>query len=130
MGLFSVTGSVIAILAGELFLGEATGHYNGSGTLAIHSQRHPATTCVGDFTSSAELGGKGQLHCTDGTTSTFHFKRLSIKRGYGEGSTNRGPMSFAYGLSVDEARPHLNLPDSKKLEHNGTELELVDVARP
>jgi hypothetical protein len=127
-GLFTATGKVIAILAGELFLGEAEGGLSGAGTLAIRSQKFPALTCVGEFTSSKELGGKGQLNCTDGATSTFNFKRLTVFRGHGIGSFSRGPMSFTYGLTVEEARPYLKLPEGKKLMHNGTELELVDAA--
>jgi hypothetical protein len=124
-GLLSAKGDVIALMAGELFLGYAEGHLNGAGTLAIHSQKNPALTCSGKFTSSAELGGKGQLSCSDGTSSTFKFKRLTIRRGYGDGSFGRGAMNFSYGLSAAEARPYLKLPKGKKLAHNGKELELV-----
>jgi len=126
-GLFSATGAVIAILGGELFVGEAEGHLSGAGTLAIYSQKNPALTCAGKFTSSAELGGKGQLRCSDGSVSTFQFKRLSVRRGYGGGSFSRGSMSFAYGLSAEEAGPYLKLPKGKKLARNGTELALVDL---
>jgi len=125
-GLFSATGKVIAILAGDLFLGEAEGYLSGAGTLAIRSQRRPDLTCLGEFTSSP-AGGSGQLHCTDGTSATFHFQRLTVFRGYGAGSFSRGPMSFSYGLTADEAGPYLKLPKGKKLMHNGTELELVDL---
>ena len=114
-------------MAGELFLGEAEGNLNGAGTIAIHSQKNPALTCSGKFTSSAELGGKGQLRCTDGTTSTFKFERLTLRRGYGGGSFGRGAMNFSYGLSADEAKPYLKLPKGKKLVHNGKELALVDL---
>jgi hypothetical protein len=123
--LLSAKGMVIAILADDLFIGEAEGHLSGAGTLAIHSQKDHALTCLGDFTSSAELGGSGQLHCSDGTTATFHFQRLNMFRGYGDGSFSRGSMSFAYGLSVEEASPYLKLPQGKKLTQNGTELGLV-----
>jgi hypothetical protein len=126
-GLFSATGAVIAILGGDLFVGEAEGHLSGAGTLAIRSQKNPGITCAGQFTSSAELGGKGQLRCTDGSVSTFQFKRLSVRRGYGAGSFSRGSMSFAYGLSAEEAAPYLKLPKGKKLARNGTELALVDL---
>ena len=125
-GLFSATGMVIAILADELFLGEAEGHLDGSGTLAIHSQKTPGLTCVGQFTSSAELGGKGQLHCSDGSSATFHFQRLTMWNGHGAGSFSRGPMSFAYGLSAEEAAPYLTLPAGKKLVQTGSNLALVD----
>lgn len=126
-GLFSATGPVIAILAGELFVGEAEGHLGGAGTLAIHSQLDPDLTCRGQFTSSAELGGSGQLRCTDGATATFRFQRLSVFRGYGAGSFSRGGMSFAYGLTADEAGPYVKLPRGKKLTYFGEELKLVDL---
>jgi hypothetical protein len=126
-GLFSATGEVIAILAGELFVGEAEGHLSGAGTLAIKSQSNPAVSCLGQFTSSAELGGSGQMQCSDGATATFHFQRLGVFRGHGSGSYSRGAMSFAYGFSAAEAGPYLRLPVGKKLAHNGTGLELVDL---
>jgi len=124
--LFSRTGPVIAIMADDLFLGEAKGHLSGAGTIAIHSQEHPDVTCSGQFTSSAEHGGLGQLRCSNGATGTYRFKRMSLEKGYGTGSYGRGLMSFAYGLSVDEAEPYLKLPTGKKLMNNGTTLELVD----
>src|SRR6185503_7943426 len=68
--LFSAKGPVIAILADDLFLGEAEGHLNGSGTLAMQSQKNAAVSCLGQFTSSAALGGSGQMQCTDGATGT------------------------------------------------------------
>lgn len=123
--LLSATGRVIAILAGDLFVGEAEGHLSGAGTLAIHSQKDPALTCLGQFTSSAELGGSGQMLCSDGSTATFHFQRLTLFSGHGVGNFSRGSMSFAYGLTPEEATPYLKLPKGKNLKHNGTELELV-----
>ena len=126
-GLFSATGPVIAILGSELFVGEAEGHLSGAGTLAIRSQKDPALTCHGQFTSSAALGGLGEMQCSDGATATFSFKRLNIFRGHGVGSFSRGPMSFAYGLTAEEAGPYLTLPDGKRLGGNGTELTLVDL---
>jgi hypothetical protein len=125
-GLFSATGVVIAVVADDVYVGEAEGHLNGSGTLAIRSQKNPALTCTGQFTSSAELGGSGQLQCSDGATATFQFKRLTVFRGYGVASFNRGEMRFAYGFTPEEAAPYLKLPEGKKLAHNGTELALID----
>ena len=126
-GLFSATGTVVAILADELFVGEAEGHINGSGTLAIRSQRNANLTCRGEFTSSAERGGLGKLVCSDGTTATFQFQRLSVYRGHGVASFRRGEMSFAYGFAPEEAAPYLKLPTGKKLTHNGTVLVLADL---
>jgi hypothetical protein len=125
-GLFSATGNIIAILSDDLFVGEAEGHLNGSGTLAIRSQKNPGLICRGEFTSSAEQGGTGKLACSDGTTATFSFQRLSVYRGHGVASFSRGTMNFAYGLAADEAAPYLKLPAGKKLKHDGTQLALVD----
>jgi len=124
-GLFSAKGRVFAIVAGELFVGEAEGHLNGAGTLAIHSQKNPARTCSGKFTSSAEQGGKGEMRCSDGITATFQFKRVSVLKGYGVGKLNRGTMSFAYGFDAGDARLHLKPPKGKKLRQDGDRLELV-----
>ncbi|HLX80656.1 MAG TPA: hypothetical protein VKS43_08740 [Burkholderiales bacterium] len=126
-GLLSATGAVIAILAGELFVGEAEGHLGGAGTITIHSQKNPALICVGQFTSSVALGGSGQLQCSDGATATFHFQRLSVLRGYGAGDFSRGPMTFTYGIPVEDSGPYLRLPAGKKLTQNGAQLELVDL---
>ena len=126
-GLFSSTGPVIAIFAGELFLGEAEGYLNGSGTISIQSSTKPGLTCRGQFTSSAELGGAGSMRCSDSATATIKFQRLSIFRGYGTGSSSRGPMSFTYGLSAIESEPYLTLPPGKALRLDGKVLVLVDV---
>jgi hypothetical protein len=123
---FSASARVIAILADNLFVGVAEGHLSGAGTVAIHSQENPNLTCVGKFTSSAERGGSGQLQCSNGTTAEFHFRRLSLFRGNGVGSHSRGSLSFVYGLTADEAKPYLKLPEGKKFMHNGTALALVN----
>ena len=126
-GFFSSTGPVIAIFAGELFLGEAEGNLDGSGTIRIQSSTKPEVTCRGQFTSSAELGGAGNLLCSDSATATIQFQRLSIWRGYGTGNSSRGPMSFTYGLSAKESEPYLKLPPGKALRLDGKVLVLVDV---
>ena len=126
-GLLSAKGPVIAILAGELYVGEAEGHWNGAGTLAIHSQKDPGLTCAGEFTSSAELGGKGQLRCSDRRTAVFRFQRLDMYRGHGAGTLGAAALSFTYGLTAEEARPYLKLPAGKKLAHDGTTLKLVAI---
>jgi hypothetical protein len=127
-GLLSATGAVIAILNGELFVGEAEGHIGGEGTLEIHSRKDPSLSCRGDFTSSAKLGGgSGQLRCSDGSSATFQFRRLSVFRGHGTGTHSSGTMTFAYGLEAAEAAPYLRLPDGKKLRQDGVKLALVDL---
>jgi hypothetical protein len=121
----SSTGPVIAIMGEELFLGEATGHLDGSGTMTIGSQRNPGLTCRGEFTSSAKLGGRGRLRCSNGATGTYRFKRLTLRKGYGAGSYARRPMNFTYGLTAEESAPYLKLPSGKKLDLRGKAPVLV-----
>ena len=123
--LFSRTGPVIAIMGDDLFLGEAVGHLSGAGTIAIHSQRDPAVSCLGKFTSSAELGGSGQMRCSNGATGTYHFTRLTLEKGYGQGRYKQRSMTFTYGLTADESRPYLKVPAGKKLDYSGKTLQLV-----
>ncbi|HEY6821570.1 MAG TPA: hypothetical protein VI321_06090 [Burkholderiales bacterium] len=110
MPLFSATGTVIALLAGELFLGQAEGFLDGSGTLAIRSQADAALSCRGQFTSNAAKGGEGRLQCSDGASGTFTFHRLDLHSGHGTGELPRGPIAFTYGLSADQSRAYLKLP--------------------
>jgi hypothetical protein len=126
--LLSAKGPVFAIVAGDLFVGEAEGHLDGSGTLAIHSQNTPALTCTGKFTSSAKAGGKGRMRCTDGVSATFQFKRLTIRSGHGTGKLSRGTMNFTYGLSAEEATRYLKPPKGKQFRRNGNGLELFTAA--
>ena len=116
-----------AILDGELFVGKAEGRLDGSGTIAIHSQQNPSHTCLGEFTTSvAEAGGSGALLCSDGSNASFRIQRLTVFKGHGAGTTSRGTMSFAYGLSMAESQTYLKLPDGKKFDINGAQLALVD----
>jgi hypothetical protein len=129
-GFFSATGPVIAILAGDLFTGEAEGNLDGSGTIRIQSRAKPDVTCRGQFTSSAELGGAGSFQCSDGATATIRFQRLSIMSGHGTGTYSRGPMSFTYGLTAIESERYLKLPAGKALKVIGPDLVLADARQP
>lgn len=124
-GPFSASGRVIAILGGELFVGEARARPTGSGTIALRSRSSPELTCAGEFSATAALGDAGRLGCSDGAAATFQFRRLGLRRGYGEGTSSRGPLSFTYGLSAEDAAPYLKLPAGKELRRNGGDLDLV-----
>lgn len=105
-----------------------TAHLAGWGTIALRSRSNPALTCIGDFSATEALGDAGQLKCSDGASATFEFQRLGLRRGYGGGSSNRGALSFTYGLSADESAPYLKLPAGKALSEDGSNLRLVAAA--
>lgn len=124
-GPFSSTGPVIAILDGNLLVGEATGHLAGWGTIALHSSSIAGLTCVGEFSATEALGDAGQLRCSDGLSAAFSFQRLTLRRGYGVGGPGGSALSFTYGLSAEDSAPYLKLPAGKELRHDGKHLELV-----
>ena len=117
-GPLSSTGPVIAVLGGELLVGEVTAHLAGWGTIALRSRSNPALTCTGEFSATEALGDAGQLRCSDGASATFEFQRLSLRRGYGAGKSSRGPLSFTYGLTAEESAPYLKLPAGQSLSRN------------
>ncbi len=127
-GSLSSTGPVIAILGGELLVGEVTAHLAGWGTIALRSPSDPALTCVGEFSATEALGDAGQLRCSDGASAMFEFQRLSLRRGYGAGKSSHSALSFTYGLSADESAPYLKLPPGKALSEEGSNLRLVAAA--
>lgn len=125
MGLFSATAPVIAILADDLFLGEAEGYASGSGTITIQSKLNADIRCIGQFRYTAGLSGSGQMQCNDGSVATFQFQGLSTLSGYGFGNSSRGPVSFIYGLTLEEAEKYLKVPDGKALRQREKNIELV-----
>ena len=125
---FSSTGPVIAILAGELYLGEAEGQIGGSGPVWIQSRARPEASCRGQFTSSAENGGAGTMLCSDGAAVMFKFQRLGLLRGHGTGTSTRGLLSFTYGLNPIESEPYLKAPPGKMIRAGEKDLVLVDAS--
>jgi hypothetical protein len=122
----SARRSVIAIMAGDLYVGEAEGHINGSGTLVIRAQRNPTLNCSGQFAANSKTGGIGHLECSDGASATFTYRRVTVFRGHGTGEYSRGPMSFTYGMAPEEASLYVKVPAGKRLVHSGSELTLAD----
>ena len=74
------------------------------------------------------LAGWANVSASNGATGTYHFKRLSMDKGYGAGRYSERSMSFTYGLTADESKPYLKLRPGQKLEESGETLELVETA--
>jgi hypothetical protein len=123
-GPFSSSGPVIAILDGELLVGEVTAHLAGWGTIALRSPSKAGLTCAGEFSATEALGDAGQLKCSDGAAATFEFQRLSLRRGHGAGISGSA-LSFTYGLTAEESAPYLKLPPGRQLRQDGNSLQLV-----
>ena len=110
--LFTAKSPVAVTIKGDIFVGWAVGDISGSGTIDIQSAIDPENTCVGEFryTSTWSLVGKGTVSCKDGSQGTFNFKGLTNLKGYGYGNSNRGAVTFTYGMTAEEAAGYLQKP--------------------
>ena len=80
----------------EMFLGQATGNMDGSGTIIINSES--GVSCSGKFQyDEPRVSGSGSFECQDGRTGTFRFTSNGTS-GMGFGKTNKGePFKFSFG---------------------------------
>jgi hypothetical protein len=112
MGLFTAKSPVAVTIKGDRFIGWAVGDFTGSGTIDIQSVVDPSTTCVGEFRyiSTWTKTGKGTVSCNDGSQGQFNFKGLTNLKGFGYGTSNRGPLTFTYGMTAQEGSKYLQKP--------------------
>ena len=127
MGLLSVRLPVIAILHDDLFVGEAVGYLDRTGTIDLRSALDPKDKCVGNFRYTGSKTGLADMRCDNGVEARLSFNALSAFSGYGHGSTLSGPASFTFGLNPEEAAPHLTIPQGKKLIEGSEGLRLVSI---
>jgi len=113
--LFSVTAPVLAVLHDDLFVGEAVGYLDRTGSIDIRSALDPSVKCVGGFRYTGSRIGVADVRCNDGAEGRFSFNSLSALSGYGYGRTTRGPASFTFGLAPEEAANYLTLPKGMRL---------------
>ena len=68
---------------------------------------------------------EGRKPVSDGSSAPFNFQRLTLRRGYGAGTSVGSALSFTYGLSAEDSAPYLKLPAGQELRRDGSSLELV-----
>jgi hypothetical protein len=127
MGLFSVNLPVIAILHGDLFVGNAIAYLSRKGTIDLRSVLDANRKCFGSFRFTDAKTGVADMQCNDGSAARLSFSALSAFSGYGSGSTPNGPASFTFGLRPEVAALHLILPPGKKLVQVSEGLRLESV---
>ena len=126
MGLFTTTAPVVAVVGNELYTGQSVCYIDGSGVIQLKSSSNPEQECSGDFRYESERLGVGDIRCTGGASATFQFRALSMLTGYGFGRARTGDVSFAYGMTPEQAEPYLRLPSGKKLRRKDGTLVLTD----
>jgi hypothetical protein len=126
MGLFTTTTPVVAIVGGELYTGESVCFLDGTGRLDLHASTDPAQACSGRFRYESDHLGVGDMRCNGKTDASFQFRALSTMTGYGFGRAQEAEVSFAYGMTPEQATPYLRLPSGKKLRRKDSGLVLSD----
>ena len=126
MGLLTTTAPVVAIVAGDLYTGEAVSYIDGSGTIRLKSSLSPDRECIGVFRYESEQLGAGDIDCSWGAHTTFQFRALNTLAGYGFGRTGKNDVSFTYGMTLEQAEPYLRLPSGKKLRTQDSGPVLAD----
>lgn len=116
MGLLSATAPVLAIMFDDILTGEAVGYLDRTGTIELQSEVDKGIRCTGEFRYTGSRTGIANLLCNDGTVANMTFNALSSLSGYGYGATSRGPASFTFGLTVEQAAKYLTLPKGKQIE--------------
>lgn len=127
IGLFSVQAPVIAVLEDDLFTGTAVGYRDRTGTIELTSVLDPGVRCVGQFRYTGANGGFASVQCTDGLSASLTFNSTSALSGYGVGRTSRGPASFTYGMTSEEAARYLSVPQGRKLQRKPEGPRLVEI---
>jgi len=125
--LFSVHEPVYAVVGNVLLAGEAIGHWDRAGTLAVHSTQDETLRCTGTFHYTGLKKGVASIHCTDGSDVDLEFEGLGPLSGFGQGPTPRGTVWFTFGLAPDAAAPYLHLPAGKRIAHTAQGVALLDL---
>lgn len=124
--LFTVREPVYAMVGDVLLAGEAIGHWDRTGTLAIHSTLDESLRCTGRFHFTGLKKGVAHIACTDGSDLELDFDALGPLSGWGQGPTPRGLVRFTFGLSPEAATPYLDLPKGKHIVLTAQGPELQD----
>lgn len=125
MGLLNTTSPVLAVVAGEVYTGQSVCHWDGTGAIQLKSLADSHRECSGDFHYESQDLGVGDIHCSAGPAATFQFRALGTLTGYGFGRAREGEVTFAYGMTPEQADPYLRLPPGTKLQRKDDKISLT-----
>lgn len=124
MRLVSSKSDAYLIINGQLLLGDVLLVPDRTGRVSFATDKGAIRSCSGGMRYTASNGAEIDLRCSDGTQVAVQTTLLSETRGYGYASTAQGPVSVAFGLSVQDASAFLTAPRGMTLTPNATTGEL------
>ena len=132
MRLLSSSAPAVAVVNDTLLTGTALVFTDRTGTLKLESSLDPKMKCLGQMRYTATQTGMVSLKCSQGTEAHLTFTATHETRGYGTGTTGKGPASFTFGMEPGDAAAYLMLPAGKRimLTPDGTpQLESIEGQR-
>lgn len=119
MRLFTAEAPVVVLMVDDIFIGNAIGYMDRTGTIEMASTSRADVRCAGQFAYTGARIGRATLSCSDGMLASVTFNALSNLSGYGYGAAAGGPVSFTYGLSSAEAVQYLRFPPGLAADLSG-----------
>ena len=113
--LVSSKRDALLIVNGQLLTGNVLLVPDRTGRVSFSTEKGVITACSGSMRYTATNNAEMDVHCNDGTQVTLQTTLLSETRGYGYGRTDQGPSSLTFGLSDQDARAFLTVPQGKTL---------------
>lgn len=112
--LLATSATSYAVLDGMLYEGTVTTNYGDRfGTLQFAAKAAPGQVCAGTMRYTATSSGTAMLQCTGGVEVMLSFTALGASSGFGYGSTVKGPASFTWGMSIQNANAYLRFPEGQ-----------------
>lgn len=124
MRLVSSNVGAYLIVNGQYLTGDVLLIPARTGRVSFSSDTGAIRSCSGGLRYTASNGGEIDLRCSDGSQVVLQTTLLSETRGYGYGGTAQGPASVAYGLSEQDARAFLTVPNGMLLARNAKSGEM------
>lgn len=119
MRLFSAEAPVVVLMVDDIFIGNAVGYMDRTGTIEMASTSRADVRCAGQFAYTGARIGRATLNCSDGMQASVTFNALSNLSGYGYGAAASGPVSFTYGLTSADAVQYLRFPPGLSADLSG-----------
>ncbi|NVO07664.1 MAG: hypothetical protein HXX19_17860 [Rhodoferax sp.] len=126
MRLVSSKVNAFLIVNGQLLGGSVLLVPDRTGRVSFEAEQGPVRSCSGSLRYTATSGADIDVRCNDGAQVALQTTLLSETRGYGYGSTAKGPASIVFGLPMQEALAYLTVPPGMglKIGEDSGELEL------
>jgi hypothetical protein len=113
--LVSTKRDAFLIVNGQLLSGEVVLVPDRTGRVSFTAEKGAISSCSGGMRYTSTNSGEVDLRCSDGTQVALHTTLLGETRGYGYGTTAKGPSSVVFGMDEQDVRAFLTVPSGMAL---------------